>query len=95
MKEFVHEHLNKEYAEVVERVFPNMGGDVEKAQAGTITEAVRQQDSSQIVLFSALSCAVVVLLIIAVAVLVYRVRLTKKRAEKELPFQSDPKNAKA
>ena len=90
MAEFVHEHLNKKYAEVVERVFPNIGGNVNKKQAGTITEVVRLHESSHILLLSGLGSALVMLLIIAVAVLLYRGRKLKK-AEKELPFQSDAK----
>ena len=86
MTEFVHEHLNKEYMVVVERVFPNMGGDVSKHQAGTITEVVRLQESSQIVLFSVFSSAMVALLILAIGFLLYRAR---KKAEKEL----EPKKA--
>ena len=90
MNEFVHDHLNKEYVGFVEQVFPNMGGDVSKQQAGTITEVVRPQKSSHIILFSALGSAMVVLLIIAVAVLMYRARvMRKKKAEKEL----EPKKA--
>ena len=89
MKDFVQEHLNKKYAEIVERVFPNIGGDVDKEQAGTMTEVVRQQESSHIVLFSAVCSAMVLLLIVAVAVLLYRGRMLKK-AEEKLPFQSDP-----
>ena len=86
MTEFVHEHLNKEYVVVVERVFPNMGGDVSKHQAGTITEVVRLQESSQMVLFSVFGSAMVALLILAVAFVLYRGR---KKAEKEL----EPKKA--
>ncbi|XP_078374078.1 uncharacterized protein LOC144657599 [Oculina patagonica] len=89
MKEFVHEHLNKKYAEVVEREFPNMGGDVNKEQAGTLTGVVRPQESSHVAVFSVVGSAMVVLLIAAVAVLLYRGRMMKK-AEKKLPFQSDP-----
>ena len=80
MAEFVYGHLNREYVEIVERLFPNMGGDVNKQQAGTITEVVRLQESSRIVLFSVFGSTVVVLLIIAVAVLLYRARV---KAEKE------------
>ena len=90
MKEFVDGHLNKEYVEIVERVFPNMGGDVNKQQAGTITEVVRPQKSSHIVLLSVVGSAMVVLLIIAVAVLVYRTQMVKEKEERKLPFQSDP-----
>ena len=86
MAEFVHGHLNREYVEVVERVFPNMGGDVNKQQAGTITEVVRVQETSQTVLFSVTGSAMVTLLIIAVAVLLYRARV---KAEKE----QEPKKA--
>ena len=74
MSEFVHDHVNKEYVVVVERVFPNMGGDVNKQQAGTITELVRPRKSSHIVLYSVVGSAMV-LSIIAVAVLVYRARV--------------------
>ena len=85
MAEFVHDHLNEQYVEVVERVFPNMGGDVDKEQAGTMTEVVRPKGSSHIVLFSAVGGAIVLVLIIAVAsILVYRGRLMKKKVEKEL-----------
>ena len=86
MAEFVHGHLNKEYVEVVERVFPNMGGDVSKHQAGTITEVVRLQESSQKVLFSVFGSTMVTLLIIVVALLLYRARV---KAKKEL----EPKKA--
>ena len=43
MKRFVHEYLNKEYLEMVKRVFPNMSGDVNKEQSGTITEVARPE----------------------------------------------------
>ena len=84
MNVFVHQHLNKKYAEVVERVFPNMGGDVDKEQTGTITEVVRPQRSSHVVLFSAVGGAMVVLLIIVVAIVVYRGRVMKKKALKKI-----------
>ena len=84
MEEFVHGHLNKEYVEIVEQVFPNMGGDVSKHHAGTITEVVRPQESSHIALFSVFGCITVTLLIIAVAVLLYRARV---KAEKQLKQQ--------
>ena len=87
VKEFVHGHVNPKYVEIVERQFPNMGGDVRTQQAGTITEVVRPQESSHIVLFSILGSAMVALLIIAVAVVAYRIRM--KKTKKELPFKSD------
>ena len=67
MAEFVHKHLNKKYVEVIEQVFPNIGGDVNKGQAGTMTEVVRPQKSSHIMLFSVICSALVVLLIIIAA----------------------------
>ena len=88
MKEFVHDHLNKEYIEVVERVFPNMGDDVNNKQAGTITEVVRPQQNSYVMLFSILGGAMVLVLILAVIILLYHVQMRNK-AEKKLPFQSD------
>ena len=84
MAEFVHGHLEEKYALVVERVFPNMGGDVNKQQAGTITEVVRPHKGSPIVLFSAVGGAMVAFVIIAVAFLVYRLRVMKKKAVKNL-----------
>ena len=90
IKDFVQGHVNKEYVEIVERVFPNMGGDVTKQQAGTITEVVRPQKTSHIVLFSVVGSAMVTLLIIAVAILIYRaLMMKKKKTEKEL----EPKKA--
>jgi len=87
MEEFVHGHLNKEYVEIVERVFPNMGGDVSKQQAGTITEVVRPQENSHIILFSVLGSAMVAFLVIAVAAMVFRMRM-KKNATKELSVEA-------
>jgi len=55
--------------------------DVSKHQAGTITEVVRLQERSQIVLFSVFGSAMVTLLIIAVAVFLYRAGV---KAEKQL-----------
>jgi len=86
MAEFVHGHLNKEYVGVVEGVFPSMGGDVSKYQAGTFTEVVRREESSHIVLFSVFGSAIVTLMIIAVAVFLY---LARVKAEKQL----EPKKA--
>ena len=92
MKEFVRNHVNSKYADIVERQFPNMGADVSKQQTGTITEVVRPQESSHIVLFSILGSAMVVLLIIAAAVVAYRVRM--KKIKKELPFKPDANHSK-
>ena len=81
MNEFVHDHLNKEYLDVVERAFPNMGGDVNNQQAGTITGVVRPvKKDRHIVFFSVVGSAMVVLLIIAVAVLVFRSRMKEKNS---------------
>lgn len=90
MAEFVHEHLNKEYVEIVDRAFPNMGGDVNKQQAGTITEVVCSKESSHTILLSTLGSAMVVLLIVAIFVLVYRTRMMKK-GEKLQPNNGDVK----
>ena len=71
MTEFVHGHLNRDYVVLVERGFPNLGGDVSKQQAGTIAEVVRPQESSHIVLFSVAISVMVVILIILIAVTVF------------------------
>ena len=86
MEEFVHAHLNKPYMEIVDRAFPNMGGDVEKSEAGTMAELVRSRGRSQIPLFIAVGCAIALfLLIVLVAVLVYRLRVLKKKKQIKEP----------
>ena len=82
MVEFVHAHLSQKYLAIVERAFPNIGGDVEKSEAGTITEVVRSHGRSHTVLISAASCAMaMVLIIIVVAALVNRRRVSRKKKE--------------
>ena len=93
MSEFVDQHLNEEYLEVMKKVFPNLGGDVNTAEAGTITEVVRSRGRSGeelIFVLSAVGGAMIVLLFVAVALLVYRRRLTKKKADKELIIPNQP-----
>ena len=87
MGEFVYGHLYKEYMEIVERAFPNMGGDVSKQQAGTMTEVARPQESSHIILFSDLGSAMVVLLILAVVAMLFRMRM-KNNTTKELSVEA-------
>ena len=48
IEEFVHAHINKPYMEIVEHVFPNIGGDVEKSEAGTVSEVVRTRGRSHV-----------------------------------------------
>ena len=80
MEEFVHAHLNKSYMEKVDRTFPNIGGDVEKSEAGTISEVVRPRGRNHILIFSAVGCAIALfLLIVVMAILVYRLRVLKKK----------------
>lgn len=82
MTEFVREHVNKKYVGIVELVFPNMGGDVNKEEAGTISETVRPQGMRSTVLVSAVSGAIAVCtLVIIVAAILYRKRLTRKNKE--------------
>ena len=79
MEEFVHEHLNQEYVGIVERAFPNMGGDVEKSEDGTFTEVVRPQGKSRTYLYLAVGSAIAMaLIVIAVALFVYRTRAARK-----------------
>ena len=79
-EEFVHEHLNKKYVLIVERVFPNLGGDANKA--GTVSEVVRQDDKTNIILISTLS--VIAFMLIVIAVLAYcLLRVVKKRSTKK------------
>ena len=86
MTAFVHNHLDKQYAEIVKGAFPNMGGDVDEQQAGTITEVVRPKGSSPKVLFSAIggTMGLILIIAVAVAVIVYRGRMMKKKEEKKL-----------
>ena len=39
--QFVLEHVNEKYVAIVEHEFPNLGGDVENGENGTIAEVVR------------------------------------------------------
>ena len=48
MEEFVHAHLNKPFMKIVDRVFPNILGEVEKSEAGTMSEVVRPRVSTTI-----------------------------------------------
>ena len=73
MAEFVREHVNKRYVGIVEVVFPNMGGDVSKEEAGTITETVRPKGMRSIMLMSAVGSAIVgFLLVVLIATILYR-----------------------
>ena len=79
MEEFVHEHLNPKYRVIVDQMFPNIGGDVEKSQTGTITELVRPQEKSNTLLFLTVGSAIaMVLIIVAAAFLVRRAKVTRK-----------------
>ncbi|XP_028397303.1 uncharacterized protein LOC114521088 [Dendronephthya gigantea] len=79
VNEFVDEHLNKKYVLVVKRVFPNLGGDVNKA--GTVSQVVRQDDHTNIILISSLS--VIGCMLVAIAVLIYcLLRVVKKKSNK-------------
>ena len=91
MEEFVHAHLNKPYMEIVERVFPNIGGDVEKSEAGTVSEVVRPREKSNILLFSVVGCAIALLLLIVIlAALMYRLRIVNKKKQIKEPHPTLP-----
>lgn len=89
-KRFVHEHLRREFVEVVERTFPNLGGDVEKSESGTISEFVRTKRPPQEdkVVISAIGGSVAVVLIIVLAIVTYRYRgKTNRRSKEKEPHQ--------
>ena len=91
MEEFVHAHLNKPYMVIVDRVFPNIGGDVEKSEAGTVSEVVRPREKSNILLFSVVGCAIALLLLIVIlAALMYRLRILKKKKQIKEPHPTLP-----
>ena len=91
MEEFVHAHLNKPYMEIVERVFPNIGGDLEKSEAGTVSEVVRPREKSNILLFSVVGCALALLLLIVIlAAFMYRRRIVKKKKQIKEPHPTLP-----
>ena len=78
MAEFVREHVNKKYVYIVDVVFPNMGGDVSKEEAGTISETVRPKETRSILLISAVGSAIVgFLLVLLVAAILYRKRYSR------------------
>ena len=96
VEEFVHEHMNPKYRMIVDHMFPNIGGDVENSESGTITELVRPQEKTNALLFLAVSSAVaMVLIIIAAAFLVRRARVTRKSKIVQDPDPSDHPQAKA
>ncbi|XP_022808729.1 uncharacterized protein LOC111345713 [Stylophora pistillata] len=73
MAKFVREHVNKKYVGIVDVVFPNMGGDVSKEEAGTIAETVRPKETRSIMLISAVGSAIVgFMLVLLVAAILYR-----------------------
>ena len=72
MKRFVHEYLNKEYLEMVKRVFPNMSSDENKEQSGPSRKKGE--------LLGAVGGAMVAFVIIMAAILMYRRRKMKKVA---------------
>ena len=96
MKEFVYEHMNPKYRMIVNHMFPNIGGDVEKSETGTITELVRPQKKSNTLLFLAVGSAIaIVLIIVAAAFLVRRRKVTGKVKITRGPDPSDHPQAKA
>ena len=58
MGEFVRDNLNQEYVRIVERRFPNMGGDVDKSEDGTFTELVRPQGKSYFAFYLAVGIGI-------------------------------------
>ena len=90
METFVQEHLNKEYVEIVERVFSNVSGDVEKQEGRIITQVVRPHSGNHTVPFIAVGSAIGVLLLIAVIIVTYGIRMMEKEGngDKE-PFSNE------
>ena len=96
MEEFVQEHMNPKYRVIVERIFPNIGGDVVKSESGTISAMVRPQKKSHTLLFLAVGSAIaIVLIIMAAAFLVRRARVTRKGKIAKDSHSSDHPQAKA
>jgi hypothetical protein len=91
---FVHEHLNMEFVAVVDQAFPNLGGNIEKSVAGTVSEVARPQGRriEDKVLFSAIGGFVVVLLAIVLAVVAYRYRVKRKKFAKQLEPEQTSEN---
>ena len=84
-EEFVHAHLNKPYMKIVDRVFLsllNIGGEVEKLEAGTMSEVVRPRGRSHILLFSAVGYAIALFLLIVVLAQFPSVRGASPQEEK-------------
>ena len=95
MEEFVHEHMNPKYRVILENIFPNIGGDVEKSESGTISEMIRPQKKTHTLLFLAVVSAIaIVLIIMAAAFLVRRARVTGKRKIAKDSHSSDHPQAK-
>ena len=97
MEEFEHRHVNKRYVTIVEREFPDFGGDVSKQRGGhSVMEAVLSQNGgSHLIIFATLGNAMVILMVIAIGILLYRTRVMKQKAEKEPPFESAQNHSQA
>ena len=96
MEEFVHEHMNPKYRVIVDHIFPNIGGDVEKSENGTISELVRPQEKSHTLLLLAVGSAIaMVLIILAAAFLVHRTRVKGKAKMAKDLHPGDHPQAKA
>lgn len=82
VKELVDGHLNRKYVVIVEQEFPNLGGDTKKHPAGTVSEVIRNDDSTKIILISTLSTmGVLLILVIVLVVFVVRRKKYNKREE--------------
>lgn len=81
MEKFMREHLNKENAKVIDRVFPNMGGDVNKTQAGATTEETRTHGSFRFVPLFGVGSAIGLLLLMAIAIILCGLRVMEKDGE--------------
>ena len=96
VEEFVHEHMNPKYRVIVEDIFPNIVGDVEKSESGTISEMVLPQKKTHTLLFLTVGSTIaIVLIILAAAFLVRRARVTGKGKIANYSHSSDHPQAKA
>lgn len=91
MAEFIREHVNQKYLPIVKDVFPNMGGDVTKEEAGTISETVRPKGMRSIMFMAAVGSAIAgFMLILLVAAILYRKKYCRGIKKMQDPQANHP-----
>ncbi|XP_031558879.1 uncharacterized protein LOC116295244 [Actinia tenebrosa] len=93
---FVHEHLNVKFAQVVDRAFPHLGGNLKKSESGTVSEVVSPKKQSYTIIITCSAVGGIALaLLMFIAIFLYcrrsRARVSKKlQIDDAQPNKSQP-----